>query len=343
MSKHLLTETFDEFSAFLQAVARQDADGGDLRDVRLVMQAVALGHHEGFGNQGGYLVPEDFIERLWARVFATGSILARCDRLPMTKGKEARLPAITDGGAARFGGVQTFWTEEAAPVAQTGFEIEQIKLSLRKMLSLIYTTDELLEDAPVLAATIERLFGLAAAFKIEKEVINGTGAGLPLGVMKSPALITVDKDAGQAAGTVSVANLSNMVSRLWGPSHKQAVWLMSNDVLGSVMALEGVDGSTLIETGPDRERLLHQIPVELCEHTAALGGTGDILLADFSQYLLAEREPNLLSSIHVRFLTDESAFKLRYRVDGAPAWKTTITPDNSANTQSPFVTLGART
>lgn len=342
MNRQLLTESFDEFSAFLIAVACHDADGGDVRDARLVMEAVAVGQSEGFGNTGGFLLPEEFIERLWARVFATGSILARCDRLPSTRGKNITVPAIADGGIARFGGVRTFWTDEAAPAAQTNMKLEQIKLSLRKLVSLIYTSDELLEDAPVLAATIERLFGLAATFKIEKEVINGTGAGLPLGVMNSPALITVDKDAGQAAGTVSVANLSNMVSRLWGPSHKRAIWLMSNDVLGSVMALEGEDGSTLIETGPDRERLLHQIPVELCEHTGVLGSAGDILLADFSQYLLAEREPNLLSSIHVRFITDESAFKFRYRVDGAPAWAEPITPENSTVTQSPFVTLGAR-
>jgi hypothetical protein len=50
----------------------------------------------------------------------------------------------------------------------------------------------------------------------------------------------------------------------------------------------------------------------------------------------------MLSSIHVRFVNDESAFKLRYRVDGAPAWTTPITPNNSAVTQSAFVALGAR-
>ncbi|NUU44550.1 phage major capsid protein [Tardiphaga robiniae] len=342
MNKQILTETFDEFSAFLLAVARQDSDGGDLRDARLVMEAVALGQNEGFGNQGGFLVPEEFIERLWARVFAAGSILARCDRLPSTKGKNITIPAIADGGIARFGGVQTYWTDEAAPAPETGLKIEQVKLTLRKLLSLIYVTDELLQDAPVLAATIERLFSLAAAFKIEREVINGTGAGLPLGVLKSPSLITVEKDVGQAAASVSTTNLSGMVSRLWGPSHQRAVWLMSNDVFGQVLALEQ-DGPTLIETGPNGERLLHQMPVELSEHTSVLGSTGDILLADFSQYLLAEREPNLLSSIHVRFLTDESAFKFRYRVDGAPAWAETITPENSTVTQSPFIALGART
>lgn len=342
MTRQILTEEFAELSAFLQAVAQQDADGGSLRDARLVMEAVALGQHEGFGNQGGFLVPDEFAERLWARVVATGAILARCDRLPSTKGKNITVPAIADGGAARFGGVVTTWTDEATPPDTSNVEFEMIKLRLRKLLALVYASDELVEDAPVLAATVERLFALAASFEIERNIIRGTGAGLPLGVLNSPALITIDKDTGQAAATVSVTNLSAMAGRLWGPSHKRAVWLMGNDVFGQILALEE-DGPKLIETGPKGERLLHQMPVELSEHTAELGDAGDILLADFSHYLVAEREPNLLSSIHVRFSTDESAFKFRYRVDGAPAWAEPITPDNSTITQSPFVALGART
>lgn len=340
MTRHVLTEGFSSFSEFLLAVADEDANGIGRPDQRsgprLVMEAVALGHNEGFGNQGGFLIPEEFLDRLWSRVFSVGSILARCDRIPITKGKSATIPAIADSGSARFGGVKTWWTDEAAPIAQTGFKIEQLRLELRKMLSIVYLTDELDQDAPLLAATIERLFALAASFKVEKEVINGLGAGTPLGVLRSSALITVDKETSQAAGTVTTTNLASMVARLWGPSHQRAVWLMSNDVFAKVSDLD------VIETGANNERLLHQIPVELCEHTPALGQDGDILLADFSQYLLAEREPNLVSSIHVRFLTDESAFKFRYRVDGQPAWKTPITPDNSTNTQSPFVALGAR-
>lgn len=341
MTNHraILKESFATFGEFIAAVASEETIGDARHDPRLQMVATALGINEGFGTQGGYLVPAEFLERLWTRVIAAGSIINRCDRVPLKK--NAVIPAIADG-ASKFGGVQTFWTDEAAPAPQTGVEFAQLKLELKKLVALVFLTDELAQDAGLLAVTIERLFARSAAFKIESEIVKGGGAGTPLGVLNSGALITVAKDGSQAAGSITATNLSSMVGRLWGPSHKRAVWLMSNDAFGKILELEGEGGAPLIETGPDNQRLLHQMPIELCEYTAPLGNAGDILLADFSQYLLAERDSDFLSSIHVRFVQDESCFKFRYRLDGQPAWATPVTPENSGNTQSPFVTLEAR-
>jgi HK97 family phage major capsid protein len=84
------------------------------------------------------------------------------------------------------------------------------------------------------------------------------------------------------------------------------------------------------------------MPIEVCEYTPALSSAGDIMLCDLSQYLLAEREPGVDSSIHVQFSTDETAFRFRFRTDGQPAGRSPVTPKNSSTTQSPFVALGAR-
>jgi HK97 family phage major capsid protein len=82
------------------------------------------------------------------------------------------------------------------------------------------------------------------------------------------------------------------------------------------------------------------IPVEYC---ATLGTPGDIILADFSQYVAADKgAPQAASSIHVRFINDETTFRFVYRVDGQPAWKKALTPKNGTNTYSPFITLATR-
>ncbi|TAI67586.1 phage portal protein [Bradyrhizobium sp. Leo170] len=165
-----------------------------------------------------------------------------------------------------------------------------------------------------------------------------------IGVLQSDALITVPKESGQAAGTVLYQNLVRMIERLWGPSHNSAIWLMSNEVLGVVLDLDAASDKKIFTTDADGTRRLLSYPIEVCEYTPALSSVGDILLGDFSQYIVAQKDdnPDFLSSIHVKFSTDESAFKLRYRVDGAPGWKTPITPKNSTLTVSPFVALGAR-
>jgi HK97 family phage major capsid protein len=84
------------------------------------------------------------------------------------------------------------------------------------------------------------------------------------------------------------------------------------------------------------------MPILPVEYTPAIGNAGDLVLGDFSQFIFAERDPETLSSIHVKFLEDETAFKLRFRADGHPAWATPLTQRNAALSVSPFVTLAAR-
>jgi hypothetical protein len=47
-------------------------------------------------------------------------------------------------------------------------------------------------------------------------------------------------------------------------------------------------------------------------------------------------------SMHVQFLTDQMAYRWTYRLDGQPAWRTTLTPANGSATLAPFVTLATR-
>jgi len=81
-------------------------------------------------------------------------------------------------------------------------------------------------------------------------------------------------------------------------------------------------------------------PIEQCE---TVGTVGDIVLADFSQYLIIEKGGiESASSIHVQFLTDETVFRFILRTDGQPKRNSALTPFKGSNTQSSFVTLATR-
>jgi HK97 family phage major capsid protein len=85
------------------------------------------------------------------------------------------------------------------------------------------------------------------------------------------------------------------------------------------------------------------LPVIPVEHCATLGTPGDILLVDLSQYVIADKgAPEAASSIHVRFLNDETTFRFIMRLDGQPTWKKALTPKNGTATQSPFIALATR-
>lgn len=330
------------FAQFLSALVASKRSG--VYDERLVPSAAATGMAEGVSSVGGFLVPDNVAADIWMRVYGTGSLIARCDSQPVTRGNGIKIPMIAEssrGVGSRFGGARMFWTAEGDLITPSKPRIDVVGMELKKLLGVVYATDELLEDAPALAAYLRRVFSLEAVFMIEDAMINGTGAGMPVGVLNSGALITIDKEAGQAAGTVAYANLTNMVSRLWGPSHKNAVWLMSNETLKVLFDLTTDEGVEVVTSDADGRYCLG-IPIEVCEYTPALSSAGDILLCDFSQYLLIDRETAVDQSIHVQFNTDETAFRIRFRADGQPVWRAPITPRNSALTQSPFIALGAR-
>ena len=337
-------DEFADFPAFLAAVMAAGVNRYDAPDSRLEFAAAATGSGETVPSDGGFLVPTEFAADLWQKVYDTGQILERCDRQPVTIGNKLKIPAIDETSrvdASRFGAVQMSWIAEGATATASRPKYRQIILSPKKLLGLTYVTAELLADVPALARWLERVFSAEAAFTIEDEVINGNGGRL-LGVLSSPALLTVAKDVGQLASTVVAANFKSLFNRCWGASRARAAWLIQPDVWDQIAEEQLQIGQPLITYSATGEPLIFGRPVLQLEQMPALGGVGDVVLADLSQYLLAEIAPDFLSSIHVQFLQDEEVFKFRWRLDGAPAWSSPITPLNSTTTQSPFVTLAAR-
>lgn len=221
MNKPAYREEFESLDELVGAVVRATTfkDVGQ-RDRRLTMEAVATGNSEFSGAEGGYVVPDEFAAELWTRVLATGSILARCARQPLTRGNTLNIPAVSEASRAdggRFGGARMFWADEAAPATASRPEFGFLRLHLKKLLGLVFTTDEIVDDGPALAAVLKRMFGLEAAFTIEDAIVDGDGIAKPLGVLRSPALITVAPEAGQAAGTVVAENIAKNGSPALGP------------------------------------------------------------------------------------------------------------------------------
>jgi HK97 family phage major capsid protein len=331
-----------DFAQFLAKLMRGASTG--YYDEGLIKAVAATGLSEGGGSAGGFLLPDNVAADVWTRVYAMGRIISLCDRQPITRGSGIKIPGIdeasrTDG--SRFGGIQLVWTGEGGLAASGKPKLNSIDMELKKLLGLVYATDELVQDAPALAAFLRRALAMEAQFKIEDAIINGQGGAKPLGVLNSGALIVVAKDSGQLAGTVSASNLYAMAARLWGPSHGKAIWLMSNEVFEKVSDLEDADGVVLFETGPNGERLLLQMPVELCEYTAPLSSAGDIVLATSANtsWRSVSRASTKASTSSSRPTRPRSASA---SVPMASLAGVADRAEEFAVTQSPFVALGAR-
>lgn len=343
---------FASFGEQLRAVVEAAKPGGSI-DPRLSIKA-ATGLNESVGSDGGFLVEEDFTKELLKRTYDTGILASKCNKIPLsTAANSMKINGIDETSrknGSRWGGIQAYWEGEADALAGTKPKFRQMELNLRKLTGLCYATDELLSDASALEAVIMQGFSEEFGFKVDDAIINGSGAGVPQGILNSKALVTVPKEQGQAAGTINVQNVVNMWSRCWGRSRQNAAWYINQDIEPQLFTMSLAVGTGGVPvympasgvSGSPYSTLFGRpvIPLEQCE---TLGTLGDIILADFSQYLLIDKGGiNAASSIHVRFLYDENVFRFIYRVDGQPVWNSPLQPFKGSSTLSPFVALANR-
>lgn len=342
------------FGEQLEAVYRA-ARPGATPDSRLSTRA-ATGASEGVGADGGFLVQSDFSDELLRQAIAESQIANRCRRVGVGAGKNGlKMNAMkdldrTDGN--RLGGVQVYWEGEADEMTASRPKFTQMEWKLKKLTGLFYATDELLEDATAMGQIAQSAFAEEFSYKIDDSILNGSGAGEPLGILNSPSLVTVAKESGQAADTVLGENVINMRARQFARSRPNSVWLINQDVEPSLHKLTVYGQTTANEfimyrpangLAGQQFDTLYGRPVIAIEQARTVGDVGDIMLCDFSQYMIVDKG-GLKSdmSIHVRFQYNESAFRFILRIDGQPLWYSPLTPANGSNSQSPFIALAAR-
>jgi HK97 family phage major capsid protein len=332
-----------------QLMAVRDAARFNGRNTDVRLQA-ALGSNEAVDAEGGFLVNPSFAPGLWQRTYDTGMVTNLCTSMEMSSNRIIMNAVDEDSrvNGSRWGGIQAFWQYEASQYTATKPKFRQMQLTANKLIGLCYATDEILEDQTALQSYISQAFPDEFAFKIDDAVINGPGAGAPLGVLNSGAVIVQAKDSAQAANTVSTNNILNMWNRLNVRSRGSSVWFVGSNVEPQLYNLTVGTGTAvkLIYFPPDGNSPYGSLlgrPVMPIEQASPLSSQGDIMLFDMKSYLLGKKGGMKAdSSIHVAFLTGEQAFRFTLRLDGQPFWKSPLTPYKGTTTVSPFVTLQAR-
>lgn len=365
---------FTSLGDMLMAVAASARTDGRHTDPRLML-AAAAGMSEAVPSDGGFLVQKDFAPEILQRTYATGQILKRVKKLPLSSNANGmKLNAIDEDSRAdgsRFGGVLAYWINEADALTSTKPKFRRMELNLNKLIGLVYGTDELLSDAAALEAWVMMNLPAELAFRVEDAIFNGTGVGQPFGVLNSQAKVQVAADGTETNHYPSANDVLNMWARLWAPSLENSIasiategltpgnagqfptaaWFVDQSVLPGLFGLTLGAGTAAILIyhppgyfglpGPYGQML--GLPVIPVEHCSVVGTAGDIVLADLSQYVMIDKgAPQAASSIHVKFLTDEMTFRFVYRADGQPTWKKPLTPKSGGPTLAPFVTLAAR-
>lgn len=264
-----------------------------------------------------------------------------------------QIPARVDNkhSTSVSGGLTFTRKPEAVAATSSRGELAQVELAATTLLGLAYATGELLDIGrggfiSILAAG----FGEELGMHLLREKIRGLGGGEFLGVLNSPAKITVAKEGGQSADTILAENVVKMAARCWG--YGRAIWLANHDTRSQLAQAayltEGSAGGGLIpvfqpSTSEDSPDFLHGRPCFFTEFASTLGDEGDLICVNWMEYLEGIYQPlQRDESVHVRWENHESAFKFWLRNAGAPWWHSALTPNQSTTTLSPIVTLAER-
>jgi HK97 family phage major capsid protein len=338
------------WSSFLSAIREPRDVQGAQAVITRVMNATGLS--EKVGSEGGFLVPWQLSEQVFA--YLTEAVIwPRAMKLQMGTWRLA-LPLLDNpsqaDGAQGLGGVvfSTVENNEAIPASNPQFGVTA--LAAHKLAALISPVpNELVSDAAAAFGDLfGRIIGMGLAWELDELFFNGSGAGEPQGILNAPCAVQVTRTT---SDEVLHTDVVAMAKALHPASKKSAVWLASEDVFDFLLSLyETVGtapsgqqipppGSLKYNTQSGQWELLG-LPFETTDHQPPIGTPGDLVLADLSLYAIGSREMMTIeqSQLGATFTSDASAYRIRTRVDGRYIPVQPYTLANGKVT-SPLVTL----
>lgn len=265
---------------------------------------------EGNDQQGGYLVPVEYDNRL-IDVLNEENIMRSLATKITTSGEHKINIAATKPAAA--------WIEEGGALTFSDATFDQIMMDAYKLHVAIKVTVELLYDAAFnLEGYIIDQFGKALANAEEDAFLNGDGKGKPMGVFDTT-------NGGQYNTTTSTANISaddiiNLVYTLKRPYRKSAAFITNDKTLASLRKLKDNNGAYLWQpalTAGEPDRLFgYAIHTSQFAPEAAAGKPA-MAFGDFSYYNIGDRGSRSMQELKELFAGNGMVgYVMKERVDG---------------------------
>jgi len=323
---------FKDFGEFVGKVKARDMSIKDLA--------------EGAGNTGGYLVPEEFKSEILRVQLENSVVRNNSARIIQMNSSMVQMPALdmsSNAAGFLYGGAAAYWGNENASFTESNPTFDNVKLEANKLTAYVEDPNELEQDAIVnMGQLLTTMYGEVLAFEEDFAFINGDGVNKPLGILAAPALVTVSR---ATASQIHPVDPITMISRFRGNLDK-AVFVVNQSALPQIYQLKDDNGNFIWHPGMSGSiatkvmGTLYGIPMVVTEKAPALGTEGDLMLCDWSHYLIGDRGGLRTDySQHYKFQNDQMAYRCVERVDGQPWLKSAITPRNGGSTLSPFIAL----
>lgn len=259
---------------------------------------------EGVDTDGGYLVPEEYDDRL-IESLEEENIFRGLATIVTTSGERKINIAASKPAAA--------WIEEGGALSFGDATFDQILLDAHKLHVAIKVTEELLYDnAFKLENYILEQFAKALANAEEDAFLNGTGVGQPLGIF-------AESGGGEVADTLTAAlkadDILTLVGKLKRPYRKNAAFIMNDSIVNQIRKFKDNNGAYIwqpsYQAGEPDKLLGYNV------YTSAYAPENAIAFGDFRYYNIGDRGARSFKQLNELFAGNGMiGFVAKERVDG---------------------------
>ena len=313
----------------------------DIYEFRMHGREMRAGMEAGVGETGGFLIQKQFSESILEVDLEQAIVRPRATIIPAGDSPDAEyeIPALTQGSSITAG-VVIYWTKEGGTVLVTDGKMRTIDLKSHEMTAYIPLTNKLLNNAPAAAALVTKHLRNDMIQKEEHALIKGDGVGKPKGVLQSTALVEVTRNT---STDFKFADVSAMLANSNLESLGNYLWVINQSVFPKLFGMADSVGNSIFIQGNVVKGIattLGGVPVRFTGKTPVLGTKGDVMLLDFSNYIIKDGSgPFIDISKEVLFLNNKTAIKLTWNVDGQGWLDAPITLEDGTTQVSPFVAL----
>ena len=278
-----------------------------LKALRTNFKQVSNVLEEGNDANGGYLVPEEYDNRL-VDVLNEENIMRSLATKITTSGEHKINIAATKPAAS--------WIEEGAALTFGDATFDQIIMDAYKLHVAIKVTEELLYDnAFNLESYIIDQFGKAIGNAEEDAFLNGDGKNKPTGLLPS-----AEVGVTTTAADIKADEVINLVYSLKRPYRKNASFIVNDQTLAVLRKLKDANNAYIWQPSyqmgePDR-LLGYAVHTSAYVPTIATGATV-LAFGDYSYYNIGDRGTRAIQELKELFAGNGMiGYVMKERVDG---------------------------
>ena len=265
---------------------------------------------EGTDASGGYLVPDEWDERLVEKLDEE-NVLRKLGTAIQTSGERKINVAASKPAAS--------WIEEGGELVFSDATFSQVILDAYKLSVAVKVSEELLADnAYDLEGFLIRAFGRAIANAEEEAFIVGDGNHKPTGLLHA----TLGGQVGvtTAGNAIAADEVLDLIYKLKRPYRTNAAFIAADSTLAALRKLKDGSGVYLWQpalTAGEPDRLLGY-PVYTSQFVPAVAAGQPVLaFGDFSYYNIGDRGARSFAALHELYAgVGQVAFVAKERVDG---------------------------